>query len=238
MLTRPPSTSRTAHATRTRCAAASGAASASGACKATGLTTCLTTGAASAEYALANRVPHPLTVYIREDQLTGEVDAWLAREFAPHRLHKTIAALADAQFAEPLPRPDDEHEETALKIAECDRKLTGYRAALDAGASPATVVAWIADTEAEKARYLAARRPSSLKRRRMGEAEIKAIVDRLADLARVLADADPNDKSEIFRQLGLRLTYHPGKGLVKAEVMPAECGFFESVRGPRPTNWA
>jgi hypothetical protein len=65
----------------------------------------------------------------------------------------------------------------------------------------------------------------------MSEAEIKAIVDRLADLAHVLADADPNDKSEIFRQLGLRLTYHPGRGLVKAQVMPAECGFFESVRG-------
>ena len=69
------------------------------------------------------------------------------------------------------------------------------------------------------------------RRRRMSEAEIKAIVDRLADLARVLADADPNDKSEIFRQLGLRLTYHPGRGLVEAQVMPAECGFFESVRG-------
>jgi hypothetical protein len=37
----------------------------------------------------------------------------------------------------------------------------------------------------------------------MSEAEIKAIVNRLANLARVLADADPNDKSEIFRQLGL-----------------------------------
>jgi hypothetical protein len=114
-----------------------------------------------------------------------------------------------------LPRPDDDHEETALKVAECDRKLIGYRAALDAGASPATVAAWIAETEAEKAGYLAARRPSSARRQRMSEAEIRAIVDRLADLARVLADADPNDKSEIFRQLGLRLTYHPGRGLVE-----------------------
>ncbi len=183
-----------------------------------------------AEYALANRVQHPLNVYLREDQLIGKVNRWLAREFAPHRLNETIAKLAAAQLAEPAARPDD-HEETALKIAECDRKLTGYRAALDAGASPATVVAWIAETEAEKAGYLAARRPRSTPRRRMSEAEIRAIVDRLADLVSVLADADPNDKSEIFRQLGLRLTYHPGRGLVEAQVMPAECGFFESVRG-------
>jgi hypothetical protein len=38
---------------------------------------------------------------------------------------------------------------------------------------------------------------------------------------RVLQDADPNDKSEVFRQLGLKLTYHPGRGIVEAEVQPA-----------------
>jgi site-specific DNA recombinase len=103
-----------------------------------------------AEYALANRVQHPVNVYLREDQLIAEVNGWLAREFAPHRLRQTIVDLAAAQLAEPLPRPDDDHEETALKIAECDRKLTGYRAALDAGASPATVAAWIAETEQKR----------------------------------------------------------------------------------------
>lgn len=147
-----------------------------------------------------------------------------------HRLRATVADLAAAQHSEPAPRPDD-HEETALLIAECDRKLASDRAALDVGASPATVAAWIAETEAQKAGYLAVRCPTTTRRRRMSEAEIKAIVDRLADLARVLADAGPNDKSETFRQLGLKLTYHPGRELVEAQVMPAECGFFGSVRG-------
>jgi hypothetical protein len=164
---------------------------------------------------------------------------WLVSERAEPDQDPRQGRHGPAQLAEPLARPDDDHTETALKIAECDRKLTGYRAALDAGASPATVVACIADTEAEKARYLAVRRPSSsARRRRMSEAEIEAIVDRLANLARALADADPNDKSEIFRQLGLRLTYHPASGLVEAQVMPAECVFFEGVRGPGPTNCA
>jgi site-specific DNA recombinase len=117
----------------------------------------------------------------------------------------------------------------------CNRKLIVYRAALDTGASPTTVAAWIAETEAEKARYLAARYPSGARRRRMSQAEIKAIVDRLADLARILSDADPNDKSEIFRQLGLRLTYHPGRGLVEAQAMPVEFGFFDGVRGSTRT---
>ena len=38
----------------------------------------------------------------------------------------------------------------------------------------------------------------------MNEAEIKAIVDKLADVARVLHEADPADKAEVFRQLTSR----------------------------------
>jgi hypothetical protein len=63
-------------------------------------------------------------------------------------------------------------------------------------------------------------------RQRMTEAEIRSIVDKLADIARVLRDADLNDKSEIFRQLGLKLTYHPGRRLVEAKIEPAKYGFF------------
>ena len=39
----------------------------------------------------------------------------------------------------------------------------------------------------------------------MSEAGIKSIVDRLADIAAVLRDANPQDKAGVFRQLGLRL---------------------------------
>jgi hypothetical protein len=44
----------------------------------------------------------------------------------------------------------------------------------------------------------------------MTEQEIKAIVDKFADIARVLTNADPDDKAEIFRQL--KLTCHPRGG--------------------------
>jgi hypothetical protein len=57
----------------------------------------------------------------------GEVDGWIAREFAPHRLNETIHDLA----AVPLrgaATSTSEDEESARKIAECDRKLAGYRA--------------------------------------------------------------------------------------------------------------
>jgi hypothetical protein len=64
----------------------------------------------------------------------------------------------------------------------------------------------------------------------VSEAELKAIVDKLADIACVLDDADPADKAEIFRRLGLKLTYHPGQRLVQATVEPAQYGFFDSPK--------
>jgi hypothetical protein len=56
---------------------------------------------------------------------------WLAREFAPHRISETIRDLAAADHGDATEASD--REEAARKIAECDRKLTQYRAALDAG---------------------------------------------------------------------------------------------------------
>jgi len=78
------------------------------------------------------------------------------REFAPHRLANTLRDLAGARQHETARA--DEDKETARKIAECDRKLAQYRAALDAGASPAIVATWIAETEAEKASHALAMR--------------------------------------------------------------------------------
>ena len=86
-----------------------------------------------------------------EGAILGDVDGWLTREFAPHRLRQTIADLVAAQDQGPI-RPDD-HDEIAQKIAACDHNLAQYRAALDAGASPVTVAGWIAETEAERARH-------------------------------------------------------------------------------------
>jgi site-specific DNA recombinase len=181
----------------------------------------------AAEYALANRVDHPLNVNLREDAVVGHVDQWLAREFAPHRLTQTIRDLAAADQTDAFEA--SEREQAARKIAECDAKLAQYRAALDAGASPVTVAGWIAETEAERASYEAGMRKAG-PRPRMSEAEITAIVDKLADIARVRHDADPDDKAEIFRQLGLKLTYHPGRQLVKAQV-EGPYWYSDSVRG-------
>jgi len=49
------------------------------------------------EYALANHVHHPRSVYVREELIVPHLDRWLARAFTPSRLPVTIAALTAAQ---------------------------------------------------------------------------------------------------------------------------------------------
>jgi site-specific DNA recombinase len=177
-------------------------------------------------------VEHPLSVNLREDAIIGRIDRWLAKEFAPHRLAGTLRDLVDAQEATKAPVADI--EEAKRQIEACDRKLTQYRAALDEGGNVATIGKWIAETEAVRARHeLSIRKVTGSGR--MTGAEIRAIVDRPGSIAEVLGTADPLDKAEIFRQLGLRLMYHPGRQLVEATVQPAQCWFFESVRGPSRT---
>jgi hypothetical protein len=89
------------------------------------------------------------------------------------------------------------------------------------------VAAWIA----EKAGYQLTAHPGPVARPRMTDAQIKAIVDKLADIALILRDADPDDKAEVFRQLNLRLTYHPSRQLVEAQVEIPNHWQMESVRG-------
>ncbi|MFD4210394.1 hypothetical protein ACFWRG_30890 [Micromonospora tulbaghiae] len=138
---------------------------------------------------------------LREDALTDPLDTWLASAFAPHRIEKTITAMADAQ---PLNHPPTTGTATQAIITECDAKLERYRAPLDAGADPAVVTAWIAQTQPERARAETELRTiASTSPRRMSQGEITALVTALGDITTVLRNADPADKAEVYRQLGL-----------------------------------
>lgn len=43
----------------------------------------------------------------------------------------------------------------------------------------------------------------------MSRSQIADLVRALGDIVAVLRDVDPDDKAEVYRQLGLRLTYQP-----------------------------
>jgi hypothetical protein len=167
---------------------------------------------------------------VSQADVLGPLDGWLAGKFGRGHLDDTIDELAAAAA---LPSDADAgQDELRSKIAACDRKLAQYRAALDAGADPATVAGWITETEAARATFVALQRPARQKPQATRD-EIAAIVTSLSDLHAVVRDASPSDKAEIYKQLGLRLTYQPGQRIVQAQAALSEGRYWaiESVRG-------
>ncbi|WP_322749687.1 MULTISPECIES: recombinase family protein [unclassified Frankia] len=170
------------------------------------------------EHAVANRIDHPLAVYVREDTITPALDAWLATAFAPSHIEATLTALNHTQ-------PDTTPPSDPLRqaIADCDRKLARHRAALEAGADPVIVPGWIADVQAERATVIAAldrRGKATPPQTRLTRQQIRDLVDGLGGLLAILHEADPADKAEVYRELGLKLTYDHETETIMAEASP------------------
>nr|AGS49534.1 recombinase [uncultured bacterium esnapd8] len=127
-------------------------------------------------------------------------------------------------------------------VAECDAKLARNRAALEAGADPAVVAGWIAETQAERQR--AERHPHTPAEKKAGstpprfnEEQIIAIVEELGDLVHALRDAEPEHKLEVYRSLGLHLSHDPETQTVRASVdLAAHRWDSVRVRGARSTT--
>ncbi|HEY3260299.1 MAG TPA: hypothetical protein VGJ95_08525 [Pseudonocardiaceae bacterium] len=50
------------------------------------------------------------------------------------------------------------------------------------------------------------------------EEQLTRILEELGDLTAAIRDAAPEQKLEVYRNLGLRLTYHPESQTVRAEI--------------------
>jgi len=104
-------------------------------------------------------------------------------------------------------------------IEESNAKLTRYRAALDAGADPQVVTAWIAQAQAEKTtaeRDL--RQANQDQERQLTRDEIGNMINVIGDVAAVLSTTEPADKADLYRQLNLRLAYQPATSTVRVDV--------------------
>jgi site-specific DNA recombinase len=166
-----------------------------------------------AQYARTNQLQHPRAVYLRATSIMLPLDEWFAGVFRPERLPATITDLTAAQVDE----PHADIEKLRQQLAETDRQLASYRAALDAGGDPAVVSAWITESQARKLATSA--RLGALRGSRPGrltQEEISAMVSAISDIVSLLSRAEAADKAELYAQLGLRLTYHPGQRTVTA----------------------
>jgi site-specific DNA recombinase len=167
------------------------------------------------QYAAKNKVDHPPSVYVREEQLLPQLDAWLARKLDP-------AAFTAAIREYESHRPEPQHDEDARQeIADCDAKLRQHRAALEAGADPVLITSWMKETQARRALAETRLRRKPETRRRVTDEEIASFVTELGAVMQALDEADPAGRAEVYGRLGLTLTYHPNEKRVAAEARPA-----------------
>lgn len=139
--------------------------------------------------------------------------------FSPAQRDRTIAHLAE-QAATVLPAAAMPRIDTSI-IAGYDAKLDRYRAALEAGADPAVVAVWIAETQAERKRaldQLIKTTPSAQSTLSLTREQIATIIDDLGDLVTALKDAEADHKFEVYRALQLKLIYEPETETVRAYV--------------------
>lgn len=168
------------------------------------------------EYALANRIDHPKSVYVREDEILEVLDEWVAGVFSPERVDETVSVLVRSQGDD----PGREAAEIAARqiLADCDHKLGRHRAALEAGVDPQIVKSWIDQVNAQRAAAEAQLHATDHRPRRLTEEEIAAMIHALGDQIAGLRFASPDRKAETYRGLGLKLTYMPDERIVRAEI--------------------
>jgi site-specific DNA recombinase len=154
-----------------------------------------------AEYALANKIRHPRNVYLREDAFEADVNGSQTTIFTPHRLRGTIDQMISAQQV----TGDQAAAQAATgKIAEANRKMARYRAALDAGGDPEEIGKWIAEAKAQRLKAEADLRQATSTATPTRQ-QVQELIEECADIAADLRGADPGDMAAAYRKLGLQL---------------------------------
>jgi site-specific DNA recombinase len=160
-----------------------------------------------AEYATAVGFDHPRSVYLREVDLLPRIDAWLGRLSDADHLEATCQALAAGSDQQATRSA----EQTAARqlLADCDRRLARYRAALEADVDPAVVGQWIAEVTATRQAAEAKLHQLDAAPEPLSPEAIRAALEQVGGLAGVLDSADPILRAQLYEELGIEGTYDP-----------------------------
>jgi site-specific DNA recombinase len=185
---------------------------------------------ASRDFVRQHQISHPPALYLREDVIIDPIDRFLRDELTGGTLTDNLRRVADARYRAALAAHDTIGEIDKLRqaIADADEKISRYRATLDAGGDPTLIAGWITETTAIKKSAQARLSLTEAPPQRMTGEQLGTIAEAFNDLLRLLRDADPRDKAELYSRIGLRLTYQPGPETVIAEVLtPANDRVFD-----------
>jgi hypothetical protein len=71
---------------------------------------------------------------------------------------------------------------------------------------------------------------------KLTSSQVHTLVEALRDIVTVLAEADPEDKAELYEELGVDLTYHP-EGRVSVEMLPRGVKVRVGGATQTPSTW-
>jgi site-specific DNA recombinase len=94
-------------------------------------------------------------------------------------------------------------------LADCDRRLARYRAALEADVDPAVVGQWIAEVTAARQAAEASLHQLDAAPEPLSPEEIRRALEQVGGLAAALDGADPFLRAQLFEELGIEGTYDP-----------------------------
>lgn len=165
---------------------------------------------------------HPRSLYVREDAILGPRDAWI-----------TSLTSAEALAAHPQSASgQDQNHELQGQIVELDRKIGALVTAIASGVDIPQLTEQLKRRAAEREGQQARVRAQS-QVRPIEPAEIQATIDTLGGLPAILANADPADRTEVYRSLGLKLNDDHQRRIVVASATEG-CVFNRVRRGTCP----
>jgi site-specific DNA recombinase len=170
----------------------------------------------------AEAAGHGKWQYVREDSLLTLIDAFLAtRVFGADRLahfRKQSSTLA----AEQEGKDGAERERAGRQLGEVDQRIERQLGAIEAGVDPVVVGERIRELKAERQEVEAAIAQLDHAQRN-GEGfdveEAAAILDSLPDLAKPLAEADPELRRSVFEAFRLRVEIDRNAGLIRLKAL-------------------
>jgi site-specific DNA recombinase len=159
-----------------------------------------------AEYAAASGFHHPRSVNLREADVVGPLDAWLAELVSPANLDHTCQTLATASRSDPT---GDHRRAAEQMLADCRRRLDRYRDALEAGTDPEVVQQWIAEVTATRAAAEAQLREYRSAPDGLTPEQVRSLLEQAGGLITALTHSDPALRSQLYEELGIDGVYDP-----------------------------
>lgn len=166
-------------------------------------------------------LPLPLPVRVRGDcsarlpedrrrpgrPKAAAVDRWLGRLFDAGHIDETCRLLAGADEIDEAAAARVEAAQRAL--INCNARLAKYRATLEAGTDPAVVAGWIREVEGQRQAAEHTLAESSRSVQPLSASQIEAMAADARAVTRKLAKADSELKGDLYRALGIGVTYLP-----------------------------